>query len=154
VGNTRLLHTISQQLGVPLAEAKDVAESMLGVTLICTLGGEYQLQSEPDGRPYWVSTHWPELQQRGQDATAEYTSPLLQWFRGLEADVVMLNDRVIAYAALDMQRQPKKPQNELKLPLFDLFRDNPFKRADKEVPPPEDEPFEELPPPLPEPRGR
>ena len=104
--------------------------------------------------PYWVSTHWPQLQQQDRDAESIYTSPLLQWFRGLEADVVMLHDRVIAYAAVDMQRQPKQPQEELKLPLFDLLRDNPFKRADKEVPPAEEEPFEELPPPRPEPRQR
>ncbi len=132
---------------MPREQAKEVAESILGVKLICTLGGEYQLRSEPGGLSYWVSTAWPDLQQPDQPTKPEYTSPLLQWFRGLEADVVMFQDHVIAYATLDMQRLRQPAQAGLKLPLFDLLKDNPFKRAAKETPPADAEPFEELPPP-------
>ena len=71
---------------------------------------------------HWGSTAWPELQQQPQqDAKPpEFTATWLQWFRGLEADVVMLQDRVIAYAALDMQRLPQTDPPGLKLPLFEL----------------------------------
>ncbi len=156
VGNTRLFQTISQQLGVPPAQAKDVAEAILGVDLICTLGGEYQLQDGTGESPYWVSTAWSEAPATSDgDAVSapEFTSPLLQWFRGMEADVLMLDDRVIAYSTVDLQRQTKPDQNEVKLPLFDFFRDNPFKRKDKDLTPAEEEPFEELPPPPPIPEG-
>jgi hypothetical protein len=156
VGNTRLFHAISQQLGVPPAQAKNVAEAILGVDLICTLGGEYQLQAGTNELPFWVSDAWSGVQPTPVDessSTPEFTSPLLKWFRGMEADVLMLRDRVIAYSTIDLQRQSRPSQNEIKLPLFDLFRDNPFKRKDKELTPSEEEPFEELPPPRPIPDG-
>ncbi len=152
VSNTRLLHAMSQQLGVPPAQAKEVAESLLGVKLMCTLGGEYELRGERDGLEHWVSTRWPGVAEATDDP---YTSPLLKWFRGLEADAVMHRDRVIAYAQIDMQRQPKPAAAGLKLPSFNLFRDNPFKRPEEKLPEPaEEEPFEELPPPRPEPPKR
>ena len=154
VGNTRLLHTVTQQLGVPPDQAKDVAESILDVNLVCTLDGEYELRETAEGSLFWASTGWPDVQSAssaGNVSPPEYTAPVLQWFHGLDADLVMLPDRVIAYATVDLQRQPQQKTPEIKLPLFDLFRDNPFRRAEEEVTPIEEEPFEELPPPRPEP---
>ena len=152
--NAELLHAVSQQLGVPRERAMDVAESILGVDLICTLGGEYVLQATEDGQQRWVSTRWPEQrEQDGQEENGEapeYSSPLTEWFRGLEADVIMLDDRVIAYAQLDMQRKPKPGGAEGNFPLFNLFRDNPFK-SQGEIKPKEKDPFEQLPPPAPKP---
>ncbi len=154
VGNTRLLHTVTQQLGVPPEQAKDVAESILDVNLVCTLDGEYELRETTEGWPFWASTGWPDVRATapaGNASSPEYTAPALQWFHGLDADLVMLSDRVIAYATVDLQRQPQQKAPEIKLPLFDLFRDNPFRRPEEEVTPIEEEPFEELPPPRPEP---
>ena len=147
--NARLLHTVSQQLGVPRHQAKEVAESILGVELMCTLGGEYLLSESKGGLQHWISNRWPGM--KGED-DAEFTSPVMQWFRGLDADVIMLQDRVIAYAALDMQRQEKVEEGGGQFPLFNLFRDNPFKKQkEEEIEPVEPDPFEELPPPEPTP---
>ena len=61
----------------------------------------------------------------------------------------MLSNRLIAYAQFDMQRTPKPAQVEMKLPLFNLFRDNPFKREPEQTESDAADPLEELPPPEP-----
>ena len=71
----------------------------------------------------------------------------------METDVVMLNDRVIAYTQIDMKRnrlQATTPEKG-EFPLFNLFRDNPFRSPDK-IESQEEDPFEELPPPPPTPK--
>ena len=136
---------------IVVPEAKQAAQTLLDAELVCALGGEYQLSEPPRGLPVWTSTRWPDQEDQITGNEEPFTSPLLEWFRGMEADVAMLSDRVIAYAAVDMQRSPQPANLELKLPLFDLFRDNPFKRPKPETTPSEPEPFEELPPPEPAP---
>ncbi len=113
-GNTHLLHAMSQQLGVPLEEAREAAEQLLNAQLICSLGGEYRL----DERGHWVSDAWPTV--RAARPPAEYQAPLLEWFRGLNLQATMYPDRVILLADLDLQRKPAERARPL--PLFDLFR--------------------------------
>ena len=55
LGNIRLMHLLSQQLGVPQSEAKNLAESLFDSTLACSLGGKYELQRVA-GMPLWNST--------------------------------------------------------------------------------------------------
>ena len=152
--NVDLLHAVSQQLGVPREQALEVAESILDVNLICTLGGDYVLHEDADGQRRWLSTAWSgaiEDQEENQKQTeTQDDSPLMEWFRGLEADLVMLDDRVIAYAQVDMQRKSSQQENEDGFPLFNLFRDNPFK-SPRQIEPAEKDPFEQLPPPPPQP---
>ena len=147
--NAELLHAISQQLGVPGDQAKQVAESILGVDLVCALGGRYEFKENATGQQRWVSSSW--VGNDGQDSP-DFQSPIMQWFRGMEADVVMLDDRVIAYAQIDMKRnrQQAAAADDGEFPLFNLFRDNPFRSPDK-IESQEEDPFEELPPPPPTP---
>jgi hypothetical protein len=121
MGNTRLLHTIHQQLGVPVEESRNVAERLLGVTLICALGGEYQLFDGPGGLHYWGSTHWPSLLADRPDENGQFASPVLAWFRGLDAEVKLLDDRVLADATLEVQ---SPASGRAKLPFFNLWRGN------------------------------
>jgi hypothetical protein len=117
IGNTRLLHTISQQLGVPPTEALSTAESLLGVQLICALGGQYQWTTDA-ALPFWASTHWPELRQ-GDSEKGLFASPSMAWFRGLDLQVTMLEDRVTGHATLEIQQ----PVNDKPtLPFFDFLR--------------------------------
>ena len=152
--NADLLHAVSQQLGVPREQALQVAESILDVNLICTLGGDYVLHEDADGQRSWVSTAWSgetkDQEKLRKQKEAPAVSPIMEWFRGLEADLVMLDDRVIAYAQLDLRRQPSQQENEGGFPLFNLLRDNPFKSQGK-IEPAEKDPFEQLPPPPPKP---
>ncbi len=118
VGNTRLLHTISQQLGVPQENARAAAESVLGVQLILALGGEYQLYEGPAGRPYWGSTHWPSLADH-EGTSGQFASPSMAWFRGLDAQIRLLDDRISATGTLEVQKQQN---DKSKIPFFDLLR--------------------------------
>jgi hypothetical protein len=118
VGNTRLLHTVIQQLGVAPEQARQATEQVLGVKLICALGGEYRLFDGPVGLRYWGSTHWPTLLSDDEQG-GQFASPLLAWFRGLDAEVRFLDGRMSAEATLEVQQLVgDKP----KLPFFDFFR--------------------------------
>jgi hypothetical protein len=117
VGNARLLHALSQQLGVPREDALLEAQRLLDAKLVCSLGGEYQLEQPPGGLPLWASTKWPNPA-TGRPP-ADFRAPLLDWFRGLEAELTKYGDRLIVHATIDMQRKPtEKPKADL--PLFDF----------------------------------
>jgi hypothetical protein len=95
VGNTRLAHALSEQLGITPDRALQVGEAILGVDLICGLGGKYTLQRHNNGIDYWTSTAWPPPHSAAQpaDQTARHAppviSPLLQWFRGIDAELAL-----------------------------------------------------------------
>jgi len=116
LGNAKLLHALSQQLGVPRDEARSVAERLLDAKLMCTLGGDYQLAQRPGRVALWQSTHWPDPVTGA--LPAEYRAPLLDWFRGMEAEMTMYEDCVILHAVLDMQRKPS--EKKVQLPFFNL----------------------------------
>lgn len=141
-GNVRLLHLLNQQLHVPLEECRRVAEELLDGKLRCPLGGQYEL-AERDGARFWRSSAEPP---GGRvEPPADYTAPMLEWFRGLDASLVRHEDCVLAHLDLDMQRKPSEAGLELPaLPLLDLFRRGGAFQRKKEEPS-----AEELPPPLP-----
>ncbi|MCY2991384.1 MAG: hypothetical protein NTY19_26445 [Planctomycetota bacterium] len=116
LGNVRLLHSLSQQLGVPREEALQAGEQLLDAKLVCPLGGEYRLDQQADQVPLWTSTKWSKI--APDRAPPEYQTPLLQWFRGLDAELTKYGDRVVLHTTLDMQRKPKEAKADL--PLFNL----------------------------------
>ena len=118
VGNTRLLHAFTEQFGVPPHQALETAEKMLGVDLICALGGEYQRFSEAAGTEYWGSTHWPSLRDDGSQP-GQFAAPIMAWFRGLDAEVTLRDDRATGHAVLLVEPTGESPR---KLPFFDFFR--------------------------------
>lgn len=115
LGNAKLLHTMSQQLGVPGDQALEQAEYLLDANLVCSLGGEYQWDQQ---HGLWSSTAW--LPGGRQQRPADYSAPLLDWFRGLDAEMIMYSDSVLVRAALDLQRKPHE-RPKIQLPLFNLF---------------------------------
>ena len=118
VGNVHLLHLLAQQLHVPIHDAMDVAEKILDAQLICPLGGEYQLYENPDGATSWASSAWVDGKQQARE---KYVSPLMNWLRGLEAEITIEDDRIVARGTLDIQRA-KKEEGGLNLPLFNLLQ--------------------------------
>lgn len=114
LGNAKLLHTLSQQLAVPRDRALAAAEELLDAKLICSLGGQYALSQTPGQIALWKSDKWPGT--AGRDAADAFRAPLLDWFRGLDADLTMYQDRVVVHAALDMQR--KATEAKIELPFF------------------------------------
>jgi len=85
VANVRLLNLLSQQFRVTPESARLIVERMLGVELVCSLGGEYRLAELPEGRKVWYSTAWPSFSR--PEIPPGHTAPLLKWFRGLEIEV-------------------------------------------------------------------
>jgi hypothetical protein len=153
MGNTRFLHMLSQQLHVPRVHALDAAEQLLNTQLVCTLGGKYHVAEYPSGLKLWVSSAWAE--DRGADEFAipeGYTSPLLEWFRGVNASAVMQEDEFLVHAELDMQRK-KRNTPKITLPAFDfgkLWKGAIPKKRDGEAAEPEKAP-EEIPKPAEQP---
>jgi hypothetical protein len=117
LGNAKLLHALSQQLRVPRNEALQTAESLLESTLVCSLGGNYQLDAEAGAAPTWRSTRWPTPD---QPFPADYEAPLVNWFRGLNLDLTKFGDRMVMHAEVDIQRSPVE-KAKFTLPLFNLF---------------------------------
>jgi hypothetical protein len=110
LGNIRLLHALDQQLHVAPAACRETAESLLDAKLICPLGGKFVLQ-EADGPAHWTSTALQGAEKGGflkVHAPPGYQTPPLNWFRGLDLDATMIENRVSAHAEIIMQMPAKK----------------------------------------------
>lgn len=103
VGNTRLLHTIAQQLGTPPEQALSLAESLLDVQLICALGGKYQTWASPAGATYWMSTAWPDAAAADASPADAFTMPLMTWLRGADARLTQQDQRLILDAQFQIE---------------------------------------------------
>ena len=90
LGNLRLMHTLNQQLGVPRVDCRRVAENLLNVGLECSLAGDYELKTVDEGFKVWTSD---ALSPR-RATPDQYRAPPLSWLRGLDASLVMLDDRL------------------------------------------------------------
>lgn len=120
VGNVHLMHVLTQQLRVPMPTALEVAENLLNAELRCPLGGDYQLVVNSDGTQRWASSAWNAGK---KESEANYVSPLMQWLRGLKADLTIEQSRIVARGTLDIQRNNtnQESDNNIKLPSFNLF---------------------------------
>jgi hypothetical protein len=101
LAGANFLGLLSRQLRVVPNEAMDRAEQVLGARLQCPLGGHYQYDSVTE---QWVSDAWggrspPML------PPANYLAPALTWFRGAKASLTQYQDRLVADAVIDIQRQ-------------------------------------------------
>jgi hypothetical protein len=114
-GNAQFLGILTQQLGVPQAEALTVAQDLLDAQLKCPLGGEYKLTGNERAQS-WTSTSLSPAGARAKVPDG-YVAPSLAWFRGLEAQLLRTPEQVVLRAHVDMQRQDREPL--LNLPLFE-----------------------------------
>ena len=115
IANVRLLNVLHQQFAIPIEQAAEVAQGILDVDLVCSLGGQYKTIELPSGRTVWVSDAWPSFDARV--LPEQYVAPLLKWFRGLELEVVKEETQFKIHGILDIQRT-----GEGNLPAFDLFK--------------------------------
>ena len=121
LGNARFLRMLQHQLGVAKDDALVVAEQLIDADLVCSLGGEYELKQERGMPSTWVSTGWREDPFAGRiGMPPEYEAPVLKWFRGAEAELVMYADRVVLRGTVDIEREPVDQRTLPQLPLFDL----------------------------------
>lgn len=95
------LGMLTRQLRVDPSQVGSASEKILGAEIQCTLGGEYQYAAEV---ARWSSTAW-QGDMLPTIAPPDYVAPVLQWFRGTSAEVTQFDDRLVADAVIDIQRQ-------------------------------------------------
>ena len=65
LGNIRLMHSLNQQLHVPVKDCREAAEFLLAAKLVCPLGGQYVVRDVAGGESHWTSTKLEEFQPHG-----------------------------------------------------------------------------------------
>jgi hypothetical protein len=115
LGNARWISLLAQQLHVPFDEAQRIAEQLVGAQLVCSLGGEYEAAT--GSGPRLRSTAWPSPGE--YQMPDDYVTPVLQWFRGLDARLVKHPGRITVHGHVDMQR--KERDAAIPLPLLNLL---------------------------------
>lgn len=132
-GNLRLLEALTHQLRVPPAEALAEANRLLDVQLVCSLGGEYRLQTLPDGSERWATT--------AAVTPAEYRPPFVAWLRGAEAWLTKSDGQMTLHADIAMQRKETAPKFQLpSLPFFGFGKGTEPARPAEPTPAPEKTP--------------
>ncbi|MFN5770364.1 MAG: hypothetical protein ACK5ZC_14905 [Pirellulaceae bacterium] len=125
-GNSLLTDSLQQQLGVPPAQSREVAESLLDAKLRCPLGGQYELASV-GGMQRWTSTQASSNAVDHKVAPDSYQAPWTQWFGGAQVHLTQLPDQLILLGQIDLAKIPDAPE-ESALPLelpkmpFDFFQ--------------------------------
>ena len=114
IANIRLVNMLAQQFNLESNQARQAAEDLLDVELVCSLGGNYELKETAPGRKVWNSTAWPDF--RSPQLPEDYISPLLKWFRGFQLELVQTETQFSIHGFLDIERSSTS-----KLPSFDLF---------------------------------
>ncbi|MCA9068217.1 MAG: hypothetical protein KDA84_04805, partial [Planctomycetaceae bacterium] len=101
-GNARLLHVLTEQLGVEPNKALETAEAVLGAKLVCRMGGEYQLTKDDRDIPVWQSSAWKKSSYHQIDNVPEsFVSSLLQGFH--EAELHFSIDRTTLSSHLEVE---------------------------------------------------
>lgn len=116
LANIRMLNALMNQFRLSPQQARQVAEQMLDVKLVCSLGGEYQLCQTREGREVWCSSAWPNF--LNPSLPDDYVAPVLGWFRGLEMEVTQAESQFAVYGYLDLQRA----DDGSVLPSLDIFK--------------------------------
>ncbi|MGI9471702.1 MAG: hypothetical protein ACR2NZ_09240 [Rubripirellula sp.] len=101
VATANFMDLIVEQFRVPPDQVPDAVQRILGAEVQCTLGGEYEYSAEAG---HWISTAWNGTQ-APTTAPAGYVAPAMKWFRGATASVTQLDDRLLADAVLELERQ-------------------------------------------------
>jgi hypothetical protein len=161
----RFMNSLVSQLHVPPEDGRVVAEKLIGGQFDCPLGGDYELIDAITGAPVravegngeelpapgqatatparrlWVSTATPpENRFFLSEIPADYTMPLMNWFRGLSAEVARANDAFTLHADLEMVRidvaPPTAPEaGGFKFPSLGSFFGGSDAKEDREVNP-------------------
>jgi hypothetical protein len=161
VGNVQFLEELNNQLRVPAQDCLTVAQQLTGAQFVCPLGGQYQLQQQSGIPPTWTSTALPAERMRLVEsffapAPANYTAPILDWLRQLDADLALDQRTMSLHAEVEMQQNETaatgpKPQTPAAVPPAAPAPSN----GPALPPPPEPQssgqPSESLPPPIPQP---
>ena len=118
IANVRLLNLLTQQFAISPELSRKVAEKMLNVDLVCSLGGEYKLFQLMSGRKMWASTAWPSF--TNPQLPPNYLAPTLRWFRGTEIEITKTESQFAIHGFIDVERDPTENKG-MNLPSFKMF---------------------------------
>ncbi len=103
---SRFMNSLIQQLHVDKQAARQVAEELASGELVCPLGGDYRLVEVPGGIQAWASTAAaPNNQFLLTEIPANYQFPLLDWFRGMTAELFRGDDWLTLSAMVDISNE-------------------------------------------------
>ena len=121
LANVRFMHALVNQFHVPPATALQTAENLLHARVVCTLGGEYVYDASEERLGSWRSTAWD-----AEQVPEAYRAPVLDWFRGLDAELIKQDSQLNLHAVLLMQRdQPSATPGRTWLDRFTFPRPTP-----------------------------
>jgi hypothetical protein len=114
LGNMHYLQTLVTQLGVPPQQAMEVAERLADARLVSPLGGGYELHTLQGELPTWFATRLTNETVGGLFPTppANFQSPPLDWFRGLELHLKSDPGKLLAVDASVQMLRPAPPPPE------------------------------------------
>ncbi|WP_442481524.1 hypothetical protein [Aeoliella sp. SH292] len=107
---SRFMNSLVRQLHVEPAAAYELANELVGGEFLCPLGGEYELAEIPGGLEVWTSTAAaPNNQFLLTEVPGDYRFPLLEWFRGMSAELVRGEDSLTLSAEVFISGERPAP---------------------------------------------
>ena len=106
LGNLRLMHSLNQQLHVPVKDCREAAEFLLAAKLVCPLGGQYVLRDCRTARAAGPRPSSKSSSPRAascREAPQGYVAPPLNWFRGLDLHASLIDTLLAAHVEVVMQ---------------------------------------------------
>ena len=82
IANVKFMNFVSRQLGTDRKNVQAICQDLLGVDLVCSLGGTYEVVKTVGGIELIFSNAWPDFE--NPELPVGYQAPLLRWFRGGE----------------------------------------------------------------------
>lgn len=104
--NVTLVHRLSEQFGLDLAEAHQTAEKLANGKLTCALGGEYEVAVGKNRLAEFRSTSWNNVYSKDITTVPEdYRFPFLEWFSGLEIEFSIDETSITTHVEVEMSNQ-------------------------------------------------
>gem|GEM_PF-4760303 len=82
IANVKFMNFVSRQLGTDPRKVQAICQDLLGVELVCSLGGSYKVVKTGGGIDTIFSNAWPDFE--NPELPKDYQAPVLGWFRGCD----------------------------------------------------------------------
>lgn len=118
IANVKFMNFVSRQLGTDPRKVQAICQDLLGVELVCSLGGSYKVVKTGGGIDMIFSDAWPDF--KNPELPKDYQAPVLGWFRGcdLRLSKEVDGERFELTGTLEVERAPAG----FALPVFEGFK--------------------------------
>ncbi len=104
VGSLHVLNDLTQQLRVPVADAKAASMKVMNGRVACALGGELKHEVGTGTFARWRSSAFPETSLKHVNAIpANYRNRVLEWCHGLDLEFTLVGQTLQVRAELELQ---------------------------------------------------